>query len=324
MKRFSRKRRQKRRGNNKTLRKGGQTLRKNKLELKKTKVPVHSCNPLNKNKLENSCFTAPILKTLVQVYNQTHTNSPLNFATQSVEQILHQLKSNLCSHKKNQEYCVAKTLNQSQVIQDTFMPERVWKSSNEWLSNEDTDKVMALYDKAYPHFKYCGTMTIDFADKSKQYGCHSKYFCEWQTKYKELLPYTQWGMIFNLDKMSQGGSHWVSLFMDFQEKPPVAFYFDSATTYGSRIPAQIKKLIDMQKRKWPNLQVMNNSKQHQRSNTECGVYSLFFIITMLTRQIPYLHTEPMPKQDIYDLFLHGHVPDSFIEQYRQIFFTVAH
>jgi hypothetical protein len=66
----------------------------------------------------------------------------------------------------------------------------------------------------------------------------------------------------------------------------VLFYFDSA---ANRTPSEVKVLVERLKKEGgvmkpaiPFRYVENFPKMHQRSNTECGMYSLFFIITMLT------------------------------------------
>ena len=53
----------------------------------------------------------------------------------------------------------------------------------------------------------------------------------------------------------------------------------------------------------------NHPVEHQFGNTECGIYSLFFIIYMLEDAIDGQHL----KKKIYK--------DKYIEQYRKIFFN---
>ena len=91
------------------------------------------------------------------------------------------------------------------------------------------------------------------------------------------------GIIFNLDPHYKSGSHWVSLFIDI--KKGKIFFFDSA---GDKVPKQIKKLsdniIEQGKQLHPPIQFNfdeNHPKEHQFGDTECGIYSLFFIIHML-------------------------------------------
>jgi len=308
----------------KAFKKGGS------ISLKNVHLPKMSCSPNpNKQKLSNSCFTKDIVENLVQVFNST-SFTKIN-TNNTIENQLTELKTNFLNKcgKDDTEVCLIEKMKPGWTNQ-LFMPKRKWEKKNEWLSNNDIDRVMSVYEKAYPTFKYCSTLTIDFADtKFLSKKTLSKFFCQHSSastcQYKmnndQLKGYDNWGVIFNLDKFEQSGSHWVSLHVDFRTNPPCAFYFDSAVTY-SNIPKSIQKLIDTLKKSTPTLKVIRNTKQHQHSNTECGVYSLFFIITMLTQKIPFIQ-KTMSTEEIRDLFLKGDIPDSFIEQYRQIFFTVG-
>jgi hypothetical protein len=73
----------------------------------------------------------------------------------------------------------------------------------------------------------------------------------------------------------------VSLFIDTKARTIV--FFDSV---GSAIPAKIKsfvdKVINQSKIRGTPYKFVDIKTEHQKSNTECGMYSLFFIITMLT------------------------------------------
>jgi len=65
----------------------------------------------------------------------------------------------------------------------------------------------------------------------------------------------------------------------------------------------------------------NGSHVHQRSNTECGVYSLFFIIMMLTGR-PSPKERKMTFSRILDLFLKERIPDKIVQKYRNEYFNV--
>jgi len=175
------------------------------------------------------------------------------------------------------------------------------------LSNFDIMNVLEQYEQTYKHFEFIGPTPIDF-DKVVGGTCIQNELCRFQLKdyvkrctpmnpthlkhnKEDVFPVplaskcgkTHIGIIFNLSPHTSGGSHWVSLFIDVKER--VIFYFDSA---GDQIPKEIKAFVDrvqqqareISSKKYRNYQ--NWPKEHQMGNTECGVYSLFFIITMLT------------------------------------------
>ena len=57
------------------------------------------------------------------------------------------------------------------------------------------------------------------------------------------------------------------------------YYFDST---GDPIHKNINKFVKTVQKKDPRYKFKQNSpKEHQFGNTECGMYSLFFIITMI-------------------------------------------
>ena len=64
----------------------------------------------------------------------------------------------------------------------------------------------------------------------------------------------------------------------------------------------------------------NHGHRHQSSNTECGMYSLFFIITMLTGKTPEIK-ETMSMKRRIDLFLKTRIPDKVVFDYRALYFN---
>jgi len=204
-----------------------------------------------------------------------------------------------------------------------FAPDKPyeWKRNpNEWLSNFDILNVLEQYEQTYPSFEFIGPTPIDF-DAVVSGRCIESNLCKFQLSEQIKKGKKHIGIIFNLSPHTSSGSHWVSLFIDVKER--TIFYFDSA---GDSIPKEIKKLVD-------NIQLQvheinggkyafhqNNPKIHQRGNTECGVYSLFFIITMLTGK-SHLMKGKMTMQQKIRLFKKRTIPDKYIEKYRNVYFN---
>jgi Ulp1 family protease len=113
-------------------------------------------------------------------------------------------------------------------------------------------------------------------------------------------------MVINLDVHTQGGSHWVALYTDL-EKGQI-YYFDSFAKKPSKrtkkfinkilkylykkkynkdinINSLIKKIKNGEKTKYlDNLKefdIRYNNIQHQFNNSECGVYSINFIVRLV-------------------------------------------
>lgn len=114
------------------------------------------------------------------------------------------------------------------------------------------------------------------------------------------------------------GTHWVSLFVDIDER--FVFYFDSN---GDSIPDEInalaKRIIDQAAKQNIVMKFYENGIRHQGSNTECGMYSLFFIITMLLGKIR--SGRKMSKKAKLEFFTKKKIPDKYVEQYRNVYFN---
>jgi hypothetical protein len=125
--------------------------------------------------------------------------------------------------------------------------------------------------------------------------------------------------VFNLDEHDEPGSHWVSLFIDLDDH--FAFYLDSA---GDPVPNEIKQLVERIRDQCSQIGkeitfYENSPMQHQYGNTECGVYSLFFIITMLTGEAD-LHKFPDVDSKI-KFFQKKRIPDKYISKFRELYFN---
>ena len=117
------------------------------------------------------------------------------------------------------------------------------------------------------------------------------------------------GIIFNLDPHYKGGSHWVSLFINVTKN--FIFYFDSN---GDKIPRRIKRLVNTITTQGRNIGItfnfqQNHPMEHQYENTECGMYSLYFIIELLKDNKP------------LSFFKEHRIPDKDMENLRKIYFN---
>lgn len=196
----------------------------------------------------------------------------------------------------------------------TFAPEAPpsWsKNKDEWLSSTDIEKVMRQYENAYPCFEFLGPSPIDF-DEHLAYGeCVWEELCKFDLEEFVKRDKFKIGMIFNLDKHYQPGSHWVSLFVNL--KKGYIFYFDST---GTKAPPEIKKLVNTiisQAKKFNNnLRYIENNRQHQKGNNECGMYSLFAIATQLKD-----HRNPE------DFLKGGQIKDHSMNELREKYFNIG-
>lgn len=263
------------------------------------------CHPKNKSK--KSCLTPTVLNELKTTWNQRHPDKKIK--TNDPDKIEKQLKkyNSLC----NNELCLIETSsikNKEQVKEKLFAPftPLEWKKDkNTWLNSLDITNVMRQYEESYPSFKFLGPSPIDF-DERQEASCVWPELCNFDINKMEMEGKTKIGIIFNLDPHYKSGSHWICLFIDLNKK--YILFLDSN---GTNIPPEILKLKNkiMAQSKYPLKYYHNKGLAHQRTNTECGMYCLYTIITLLTNQ----HS---PKY-----FITKRIPDQVVEKYRQIYFN---
>jgi hypothetical protein len=283
---------------------------------KKTTILKLQCSPKEKNKMNSfSCYTDESLYKLRNLWNSRHpdeliiTNEP-----KEIWKKLSEYMKNVC----NKESCWLKqnfTIgNLDDELKESFAPESPseWKTNpNEWLSSVDIMKVMKQYEKAYKCFEFIGPSPIDY-DKKKMYGeCVWDELCHFNLANQIKNGKKKIGVVFNLDPHYKSGSHWVSLFINLKKNQ--IFYFDST---GDPVPPQIKKFVDKITDQGNMLTPkivcefdQNHPIEHQYGNTECGIYSLFFIVHML-------------EDKITSHYLKTHVlKDEYMQQFRKVFFN---
>jgi hypothetical protein len=180
----------------------------------------------------------------------------------------------------------------------------------EWLSNYDIKAVMDQYQHKHKDFKFLGAVPIDF-DKIPSYNIYNLNFQK-----NEEMGITKYGIIFNLDESHQSGSHWVAgyidvvkgdlLFFDSVGDPPVKRICNLLNRAGVYIK-NIKKR---------DINIRINRKQHQYSSSECGVFSLNFIINMIEGKTFDQYIDWLQKvnktKDRYDCFMNRFRKEYFI------------
>jgi len=187
------------------------------------------------------------------------------------------------------------------------MPQK-WKTNpNEWLSNKDILDVIQQYEEAFHYFHFVGPTPIDFDAMVTPSQCVTEEMCQFNIDNEQKRGKQFVAIVFNLDKHNESGSHWTSMFIDIPQQ--TIYYFDSA---HNNVPAEVKTFV---KRVAPEFAFFSNRVQHQRGNTECGMYSLYFIIQMLVSK----HR----KRLFANRFNHPshRINDKTVETFRKIYFT---
>ena len=265
---------------------------------------------LHKNTYSYTCFKKKSLLNIAKNYNKTHKNDLINLTLdkRKLHSILKTKFNNICND--NDEQCWSKQSNVN--IYRPDKPCQWIKNPNQWLNSVDIEKVMIQYQTTNNNFKYVGTFPIDFESKNSLGTCISNEMCNiniakiFKSKIKKL------GFVFNLDKHNQSGSHWVALYisLDINSVNFGAYYYDSV---ANPIPQQIKKFMIHVKKSIQNVTtkkfiLVKNKKKHQYKNTECGMFSIHFLINCIKTD--------KKINAIYNM----NINDEYVEKFRDIYF----
>ena len=289
-------------------------MTKRRKRTKKSAFVRLNCSPTNKNK-DYTCYTDEDLMRLREMWNERHPDRPIT--TTNSKDIWLQLKhyySNIC----NKESCwirqMTKNTKMEEELLDSFAPEspQEWKKNpNEWLSSIDILGVMGQYEKKYKCFEFLGPSPIDYDTHKLRGECVWEELCHFSLASQINKGKTKIGIVFNTDPHYKGGEHWISLFINIRKG--TIFFFDSA---GNKIPDQVKKFVNTVVEQGTKLTKpihftfdQNYPVEHQYNNTECGVYSIFFIVHML-------------EDKIASHYLKTHIlKDKYMEQFRRVYFN---
>ena len=273
------------------------------------------CSPKVLNELNMfSCYTDKTLFKLRDLWNAKYPNAFISSTDgKEIHKLLSKYMRKVCKTEScwlDQGFINQKDIN---VIEtESFAPEQPddWeKKPNEWLTSSDILKVMEQYEKAYKCFEFIGPTPIDFDKKLTLGECVWDELCNFSVDNQIKNGKFKIGIVFNTDPHNKSGQHWISMFINI--KKGEIFFFDSV---GDTAPPEIKKFVERVKEQGKKLGIEfeydeNHPVEHQYGNTECGIYSLFFIVHMLQDKI----TEDYLKTHI--------IKDKHMSEFRNKYFN---
>jgi len=236
-----------------------------------------------------SCIVLPVLIEMVNAYNKTHNDKiKLSCRTEILKPkrykkyLLREMKNrykNICDGQlcwTRQDF--VKHMDEfmkSELEKFTFRPLGP-NGRFEWLNTVNIDEVMNQYEMNIKEFSFLGAVPMDF----QKINLKGVADINIDKEVKDGI--TKFGIVFNLDESWQSGSHWTAGYADV--KNGQVYYFDS---YGSppekRVVELFKKFIHYYeaKNEGKRCKLRVNRKRHQFENSECGVYSINFILQLL-------------------------------------------
>ena len=277
-----------------------------------------NCSPTRNYGVNNdhhTCYKSDELIRLKNSWNARYPKDAINASDPTI--IWNELKKKTADNCNN-EMC---WLNQrfvtdisiSGLAETAFAPKSPvsWRRNhNQWLDSEDIIKIMNQYEDAYPNFKFIGPTSIDFDTVLENNKCVWEKLCLFNIKKCFLGGINKIGVIFNTDTHDKGGSHWISLFMDLENAQDLYIYFFNST--GDSCPKEITKFVSRvisqyDQYKKPGASKLNfysnDGFVHQHGNTECGMYSLYFISSLLSKKhnYSYFNTQRISDKEMENL-----------------------
>ena len=262
---------------------------------------------------DNSCFTLESIQKICIAYNKAIREKQIPHnkfidVTDDKRKMIIDLTDRL-SYVCDNQICwlkqqFIKKIKNHDINNNTFRPKGP-QGKFEWLNTTNINRVIEQYQDIHSDFKFLGTVPMDFDDLPMLKIKNIDFDDLINNGIKKI------GMVVNLDEHWKSGSHWVSLFANLDKS--LIYYFDS---YGKRPEKRIRSFI---KRiaKWcykrhhlncniddmncspsdasasfmlqngsknkieSKLDVEYNRNRHQFKNSECGVYSINFILRLL-------------------------------------------
>jgi len=224
----------------------------------------------------------------------------LPVALQQVGAVLHcTTEACILAHPQVTKFATTRGKSQvlTRVLQEYFKPTGP-RDSADWLSDRDVDSALAGWTRAFPRFYHCPYAMMDFDKQETPFAT---------VRLADVIhTMDTFGAIINTDVSTGPGEHWVAAFIDMRQPLCTVEYFDSV---GAPPP---KPIVAWMERRCEELRALGRTaeacvaanKQHQRSNTECGMYSLYYIRCRLEGQ-------PV------GMFAVGTVPDARMKAFRK-------
>lgn len=178
-----------------------------------------------------------------------------------------------------------------------FKPEGPW-NSKEWLSNFNIDQVLDQWKDIFPGFVHIPYQMRDFEEQRKELATINI-----ADEYRKGMK--SFGTVVNTDPSNKNGTHWFCLYGDFNKSDSITLeYFNSSGSLPLReIHEWLHKTKDiLEKRLKKTVKIVIVSRDEiQKSDSECGVFSLWYIYCRL-KDVPYQHFSKLGSVNDNDMY----------------------
>lgn len=259
------------------------------------------CSPYNQVKYgekDGTCYSLKNLQTIAREYNRLSPDHqiPLNQNKNQLHADLEKAFKDVC----NNELCWTQSLKSQELnyhLKNAFRPPKPlewYNNKRTWLNTYDIVFVMEQYEKLYKDFRFLGVYPIDFADSNASGQCIGDILCTFNINNLLQKRKRRFGMVLNLDRHNEPGSHWVSLYCNLNPKRKNfgIYYYDSVanpateevTDFMNKVETQVHARYKENVAK--SFVVECNKIQKQFKNSECGIFSIIFL-TQCLKDVPF-------------------------------------
>lgn len=264
-----------------------------------------------------TCFSLSALETIIKAYNRHHMSDKISYDKTKMttkKELWNKIQDKMEKQCGKDETCwLEQKFMRNSNLDDFFKPIAPL-GKYQWLTTDDIHNVMKQWDDKYIDYKFVGALPMDFLELG-DFG--SRYL---QNLNLSLSSYRNIGTVFNIDASDKAGSHWVALNINTQrgeynyydsygsaKKFPNLYnlsYFDSNGVKIENkdkipLPTEIQKLYYRLMKKTDKPYRLNiNSTRHQYANSECGVFSMMFLLKSLNQSFGKIVRDMMGDEEI--------------------------
>lgn len=250
-----------------------------------------SASTMSRNK-KQTCFSYEELKDLSLAYNRSVGGDKIAVQGASADELLAALKERLgrvCDTERCWLNIGLLPGDVEKKLDLNFAPLKppAWKSNpTEWLSNHDIEEALTRHTARHDDFSLLGVFPMDFMDNDASGKCVSS-LCDFRIIDLVRKGKRRAAIVLNTDKHTQGGQHWVCVFIHASphDSRYGVYFFDSTgrgpTTevdeFATDVVDQLKEAFGVT----PEPLYSYNDTSAQKQNTECGIFCVHFVMKML-------------------------------------------
>ncbi len=182
------------------------------------------------------------------------------------------------------ESSIVKTRDTKQIIDDNIdsnIKPSGPRNNTSWLSNDNIESAFDMYKESHPEFVYYPCSLMDFDTETPEME-RTTILDQLRNGYRVIA------CILNT-ATKPPGEHWVTFLVDCRNRNRYTIEYFNST--GHKPPKPVVKLMQKTEEylnEWIKergyqtvVEQFVNTKSHQNSNTECGMYSCYYVLARL-------------------------------------------